>query len=187
MVVNHGTGVPDAAVRLAELCAPRGVAVLDAPVSGGRPGAEEKRLITMVGGEPQALRRCAPVFDAFSARVVHLGGPGAGQTAKLFNNALLMLNQAAVGEVVGLADRLGLDLGPLVEVLRLGSGSSAALHLLGPMVRGDNVAHLSGVEALDMELFDRALKDAGVDPGPVTARGLAGAHGLPALVARLER
>ncbi|MFV2117395.1 NAD(P)-dependent oxidoreductase [Streptomyces sp. Act-28] len=185
VVVNHGTGVP-AALRLAEQCAGHQVTVLDAPVSGGRPAAEEKRLTCMVGGPDDAVERCRRVFEAFSAHAVHLGGPGAGQTAKLFDNALLMLNQRSIADIVALAARLEVDLGPLVEVLKLGSASSTALTLLNTMVRPDNVGHLSKVEALDMELFDQAMRDAGVDAGEVTERGLSGARGLPELLARLN-
>jgi len=186
VVVNHGTGLPSVAVRLAEACAIAGVDVLDAPVSGGRPGAEERRLTTMVGGPQAVAERCAQVFASFSRHVIHLGDWGAGQRAKLFNNALLMLNQAAIAEIVTLAAELKLDVVQTVEVLKLGSASSAALTLLGSMVTPDNVEHLSGIEALDMELFDQAAREAGVDPAAVTARGLAGAHGLPDLVARLN-
>jgi 3-hydroxyisobutyrate dehydrogenase-like beta-hydroxyacid dehydrogenase len=186
IVVNHGTGVPAAAVRLTELLAGKNVAVLDAPVSGGRPAAEERRLTTMVGGPQDAFERSLPVFESFSAHVVHLGGSGAGQTAKLFNNALLMLNQRSIEDIVALASRMDLDLGRLVEVLKLGSASSAALHLTNTMVRPDNVEHLSKVEALDMELFDQAMRDAGIWAGEVIVRGLSGARGLPELLDRLN-
>ncbi|MBW8706179.1 2-hydroxy-3-oxopropionate reductase [Streptomyces sp. MBT84] len=186
IVVNHGTGLPGNAVRLAELCARGDVEVLDAPVSGGRPAAQERRLTTMVGGPRSAAGRCRPVFQSFSRHVVHLGGTGAGQTAKLFNNALLMMNQAAIGELVELAVELELDPGPLVEVLKLGSAASTALSLLNTMVRLDNVEHLARVEALDMELFDQALREAGIDSAAVTERGLAGAHGLVRLLHHLD-
>jgi len=186
VLVNHGTGLPGAAVRLTELCAAGGVEVLDAPVSGGRPAAEERRLTTMVGGSQPVAERCEQVFNSFSRHVVHLGDAGAGQQAKLFNNALLMMNQAAIAEIVTLAQELKLDAVRLAEVLKLGSASSAALTLLNTMVRPDNVEHLSGVEALDMELFDQAMGEAGVDSAAVTARGLAGARGLPDLVGRLN-
>ncbi|MEU8699552.1 NAD(P)-dependent oxidoreductase [Streptomyces sp. NPDC048680] len=186
VVVNHGTGVPSAAVRLTEMCAAAGVEVLDAPVSGGRPAAEERRLTTMVGGPQQVAERCEPVFNAFSRHVVHLGDAGAGQTAKLFNNALLMMNQAAITDIVDLAAALKVDAVRLVEVLKLGSASSAALALLNAMVTPDNVEHLSGIEALDMELFDQATREADLDSAAVTARGLSGAHRLPELLRHLN-
>lgn len=186
VVVNHGTGLPSNAVRLSELCAKGGVEVLDAPVSGGRPAAQERRLTTMVGGPQSAAERCKPVFESFSRHVVHLGAAGAGQTAKLFNNALLMMNQAAIGEIVELAVKLELDPGRLVELLQLGSAASAALSLLSAIVRPDIVDHLSALEVLDIELFDQAMREAGIDPTAVTERGLAGAHGLARLLDRLN-
>jgi 3-hydroxyisobutyrate dehydrogenase-like beta-hydroxyacid dehydrogenase len=186
VVVNHGTGLPSAAVRLTERCAAAGVEVLDAPVSGGRPAAQERRLTTMVGGPQPVAARCEPVFAAFSRHVIHLGDAGAGQLAKLFNNALLMMNQAAIGEITALAGEWKLNPVRLVEVLKLGSASSTALMLLNTMVTPDTVEHLSGVEALDMDLFDKAMGEAGIDATAVTARGLAGAHGLPDLVGRLN-
>ena len=186
VVVNHGTGLPSNAVRLAELCARGGVQVVDAPVSGGRPAAEERRLTTMVGGPSAAAEHCTPVFQAFSRPVVYLGETGTGQTAKLFNNALLMMNQAVIAEIVELAVELKLDAARLVEVLKLGSAASAALSLLNTMVRPDNVEHLSGVEALDMELFDQAMREAGIDAATTTERGLAGARGPAQLLKHLN-
>ncbi|MEU2288583.1 NAD(P)-binding domain-containing protein [Streptomyces sp. NPDC013178] len=186
VVVNHGTGLPGNAVRLTQLCAKHDVEVLDAPVSGGRPAAEERRLTTMVGGPLSAAERCTPVFRSFSRHVVQLGEAGAGQTARLFDNALLMMNQAAIGEIVELATELKLDAGRLTEVLKLGSAASAALSLLNTMVRPDNVDHLSAVETVDMELFDQAMREAGIDSTAVTGRGLAGARGLAQLLHRIN-
>ncbi|MFE9454211.1 hypothetical protein [Streptomyces sp. NPDC006739] len=80
---------------------------------------------------------------------------------------------------------MGMHLGRLVAVLKLGSASSAALSLLNTMIRPENV-ELSKVEALDMELFDRALRDAGIEGGEVVERGPSGARGLPGLLRRLN-
>jgi 3-hydroxyisobutyrate dehydrogenase-like beta-hydroxyacid dehydrogenase len=187
VVVNHGTGTPGNAARIAELCAAAGVLSLDAPVSGGRPAAEARSLTVLVGGPDEAQQRCAPVFASFAAHVVPMGGVGAGQTAKLFNNALLILNQAAIAEVVELAAAGGTDPDRLVEALRLGSAGSRALSLLGPMVNAETVAHLSAVEDLDVDLFAAALTEAGIDADAVVTRAHQGARGLPALVARLPR
>jgi 3-hydroxyisobutyrate dehydrogenase-like beta-hydroxyacid dehydrogenase len=186
VVVNHGTGTPRNAIALSEACAPAGVEILDAPVSGGRPGAGERRLLTMVGGPRETAERCRPVFETFSRHVVHLGGAGAGQTAKLLNNALLMLNQQSVLEIVELAAGLGLEPVRLVEVLKLGSANSNALGHFGSLITPENVGHLAAVEALDMELFATAMRDAGVDAEAITARGLAGANGLASVMRRLQ-
>ena len=67
------------------------------------------------------------MFETFSAHVVHLGGHGAGEIAKLFNNPLMMTNLANIAEALALASRAGVDPIPLVEVIRFGSGSSRAL------------------------------------------------------------
>lgn len=186
VVVNHGTGTPRNAERLTELCAAKGVDVLDAPVSGGRPAAEARTLTTLVGGPQAVARRCEPVFRSFATHVVHLGGTGTGQTAKLLNNALLMMNQAAIADIVDHALGLGLDPVALLDALKLGSASSRALTLLNTMVTPDTVEHLSAVEALDMDLFQAATQEGGIDARATTARGLDGARRLPELVGRLN-
>ena len=187
VVVNHGTGTPGNAIRLTEACAPSGVDVLDAPVSGGRPAAETKALTTLVGGPEAVAERCEPLFPSFSAHVLYLGGAGSGQAAKLFNNALLMMNQASIADIVELAASFGmLDPVTLVDALKLGSASSAALTLLNTMITPGTVDHLSAVEAEDMRIFDTAMTEGGVNAGAATARGLAGANSLPSLIRRLS-
>jgi 3-hydroxyisobutyrate dehydrogenase-like beta-hydroxyacid dehydrogenase len=185
VVVNHGTGTPRGAERIAELCSRAGVPALDAPVSGGRPAAETRALTVLVGGPAEALERCVPVFEAFAEQVVPMGPVGAGQAAKLFNNVLLSLNQAAIADIVQLAIASGIDPDRLVAALRLGSARSRALTLLGEMVTAATVAHLSAVEDLDVDLFATAMAEAAVHADPVVARAHAGARGLPALVDRL--
>lgn len=96
------------------------------------------------------------------------------------------MNQANIADIVELAIRLGMDPSSLVDVLKLGSASSSALTLLNSMVALDNVDHLARIEALDMQLFDTAMTESGVNADFVTARGLAGASGQPALLRRLN-
>lgn len=115
------------------------------------------------------------------------GGVGEGQLAKLFNNALLMMNQASIADIVELGRRAGLDPFALVEGLKLVSATSAALTLLNTMVRPDTVKHLSRVEELDMGLFQEAMTDAGIEASQATARGLSGADRLPELIRQLNQ
>lgn len=82
LVVDMSTIHPDAARTLAKELAERGIAFLDAPVSGGERGAIDGTLSVMVGGDAAALERARPVLSAMSSRVVHVGGPGAGQVTK---------------------------------------------------------------------------------------------------------
>ena len=186
IVVNHGTGTPGNAARLTEICTPVKVDVLDAPVSGGRLAAEKRALTTMVGGPQPVAERCEPLFRSFSQHVVYMGDTGSGQTAKLFNNTLLMMNQANIAELIELAVSFGTDPSRLVDVLKLGSASSQALTLLNTMVTLDTVDHLSKVEAEDMQLFANAMAERHLTADTVTARGLAGATGLTALLHRLN-
>jgi 3-hydroxyisobutyrate dehydrogenase-like beta-hydroxyacid dehydrogenase len=84
-------------------------------------------LLALVGGDPEVLDRTDGVLRAFCSDVVHVGGPGAGQTAKLVNNMLLWSNIASVVEGLRLAERLGVQRGPLVEGLLLSSANSWVL------------------------------------------------------------
>lgn len=186
IVINHGTGTPAGARHLAELLADRGVEVLDAPVSGGRPAAEEHRLTTLVGGPEEALRRAEPVLRSFAAHVINLGGTGAGQFAKLLNNALLMLNQASIADILDLARQAGADPVRLVNALKTGSASSTALTLFGTMITPTTVDHLGTVQALDMDLFDQAMTEASIDATAITARGRSGAHRLHQVIDQLQ-
>jgi 3-hydroxyisobutyrate dehydrogenase-like beta-hydroxyacid dehydrogenase len=179
--VNHGTGTPANAVELATLGAHHGLHVIDAPVSGGRPGAEARTLTTLAGGEEDAIQAAKMVFDAFSARVIHLGPAGAGQRAKLFNNALMLMNMRAIADILTLARDTGADIPALADALRSGSAASRAFDLLGTMVRPDTADHLSEVCVLDMEIFATAMSHAGTHPQTterVVASGMAGARRL---------
>lgn len=186
VVVNHGTGLPRAAVRVAGLCGERGIDALDAPVSGGRPAAEAGRLTALVGGPERVAARCEPVLRSFASHVMRLGDAGAGQMAKLFNNALLAMNQSSIADIVALGAAAGLEPVRLVEALKHGSATSAALTLLNTMITSDTVDHLSAVQALDIELFQQALQDAGVASEDAVARGRSGPDRLPALIQRLN-
>jgi 3-hydroxyisobutyrate dehydrogenase-like beta-hydroxyacid dehydrogenase len=186
--VNHGTGTPANAVALAAIGAQHDVRVIDAPVSGGRPGAEAHTLTTLAGGEEAAVQEAMPVFETFSARVVHMGPVGSGQRAKLFNNTLLMMNLHAIADILTLASGTGTDTRALVDALRSGSAASRALDLLGTMIRPDTAGHLSDVLLLDMEIFAAAMRDAGADPQTterVVANGRAGARQLAGTVGLL--
>lgn len=186
IIVNHGTGTPENARRAAALCAAAGVGFVDAPVSGGRPAAEARTLTVFAGGLDDSLATVEPVFRSFATNIVHVGAIGAGQLAKLFNNALLMLNQAAIADILDLATRAGLHAPDLVDALRLGSADSRALRLMNTMVTPDTVGHLSAVEALDMHLFDQTMRDADIDAASTTRRGLAGAERLAEVIERLN-
>jgi 3-hydroxyisobutyrate dehydrogenase-like beta-hydroxyacid dehydrogenase len=183
VLVNHGTGLPQAARELARLAEPHGVDVVDAPVSGGHAVALARQLTTIVGGEARVVERLRPVFQTFSKEVIHVGPAGSGQYGKLFNNALMMMNHRNVIEVLHLAQALELPIQPLLDVLRSGSASSFALRAVGPMITSENVHHLQPLELIDMDLFSDAVDSLGEAAHAVIERAVAGARQLDELTA----
>lgn len=120
--------------RLAhELAAAHDLPSLDAPVSGGVAGARAASLTFMAGGSQEAFQRAEPLLRAMGKRVIHCGGPGAGQAAKICNNMILGISMLGVCEAIGLADRLELDRQKLYEVVSTSSGSCWAMNSYCPM------------------------------------------------------
>jgi 3-hydroxyisobutyrate dehydrogenase len=107
--------------------AARGLPMLDAPVSGGVSGAAAGTLTFMVGGEEAAFERGRPVLAAMGRNIVHAGGAGAGQAAKLCNNLILGISMIAVAEGFALADRLGLSAQSLFDIASTSSGQCWSL------------------------------------------------------------
>jgi 3-hydroxyisobutyrate dehydrogenase len=126
VVAIHATVHPDTVRRLGDVAAERGVAILDAPVSGGAPAVQARRLLVMAGGDEDALARCRPVLAAFANPVIHLGALGSGQMAKLLNNFVFTAQVGAALDVFSFADAVGVDRGALAQVLASGSGGSTA-------------------------------------------------------------
>lgn len=178
IVVNHGTGDPGEAERISERVAEAGAVYLDAPVSGGGPGARARTLTTFAGGPADVFDLARPVLEAFSDTVRLMGPVGAGQLTKLFNNALTITNMHNAEEVLALAGHVGLDLPALIEVVAASSGGSAALRALGGDISPGLAEHLQTLMRKDMHHFADAVRDRGADPGKVLERGLAGASGL---------
>lgn len=130
VIAVHSTVHPDTCARLAERAAERGVSLVDAPVSGGGPAAEQGSLLVMAGGDDESLARCRPVFATYGDPIVHLGPVGAGQRAKLINNLLLAANLGVAESAFALARELGVDPAQLAVVLSRGSGSSFATGMM---------------------------------------------------------
>lgn len=110
----------DVAVQAAE----RGFAMVDAPVSGGIAAANAGTLTFMVGGEDEAFARAEPILAAMGKAVIHAGGTGAGQAAKICNNMLLGASMVATCETFKLAEKLGLDLQTFYDISSISSGQN---------------------------------------------------------------
>jgi 3-hydroxyisobutyrate dehydrogenase len=104
-----------------------GLAVLDAPVSGGTAGAQNGTLTFMVGGSDDAFTRGKPVLEAMGKNIFHAGGPGAGQAVKICNNMMLAINMVGVSEGFLLAQKLGLDWDKLHQICATATANSWAL------------------------------------------------------------
>jgi 3-hydroxyisobutyrate dehydrogenase len=111
----------------------RGFTQIDAPVSGGVKGATAGTLAFMVGGEDEAVEAARPILEPMAGKVVHCGGPGNGQAAKLCNNMVLAVQQIAVGEAFVLAEKLGLSAQSLFDVMTGATGNCWAVHTNCPV------------------------------------------------------
>lgn len=138
LAIDMSTIAPSASRALAERLRERGIAFLDAPVTGSKPKAEDGTLTIMVGGEPADFERARPLFEAMGKLVLHVGPRGHGSMVKLINNTTAAVNTAAVAEGIALGRRAGLDLDKLLEVIGAGSGASAMLDLKArPIIERD--------------------------------------------------
>lgn len=138
VVVDMSTIAPQAVRRMHAALQQRGVALLDAPVSGGPVGAKNASLSIMVGGDAAAFARARPAFAAMGTTITHVGASGAGQTVKLCNQLVVGINLQGVCEAIALARAAGVDLDQMRSVLLGGSAASWMLDKLAPaMIAGD--------------------------------------------------
>jgi 3-hydroxyisobutyrate dehydrogenase len=133
LFIDSSTIAVDDAREVHDYAGKRGFALLDAPVSGGVKGAVAGTLAFMVGGGTEALEAARPVLEPMAGKIIHCGGPGAGQAAKLCNNMLLAVQQIAVGEAFVLAEKLGLSAQSLFDVVTGATGNCWAVHTNCPV------------------------------------------------------
>jgi 3-hydroxyisobutyrate dehydrogenase len=127
LVIDCSTIDVDSAKRAHEAGMAAGALTLDAPVSGGVDGATAGTLTFMCGGSDEAFARAKPILEAMGKRIVHCGGPGAGQAAKICNNMILGATMIATCEAFALAEKLGLSAQALFDVASTSSGQSWSL------------------------------------------------------------
>jgi 3-hydroxyisobutyrate dehydrogenase len=127
LIIDCSTVDIDSCRNAHDLAAGRGLAALDAPVSGGVGGAVAATLTFMVGGSTDAFARAQPMLAAMGRNLTHCGEAGAGQAAKICNNMILGISMIAVSEAFGLADKLGLSRQALFDVAAKSSGQCWSL------------------------------------------------------------
>jgi 3-hydroxyisobutyrate dehydrogenase-like beta-hydroxyacid dehydrogenase len=134
LVIDCSTIAPTDTRRIGGKLAERGVHMLDAPVTGSAPKAEDGTLTIMVGGEATDLERARPLLEAMGKLIVHVGPLGQGEMLKLINNSVAAVNCSVVAQALLVAKKTGVDLDALEQVMGAGSGGSAMLALkAGPM------------------------------------------------------
>jgi 3-hydroxyisobutyrate dehydrogenase len=133
LVIDSSTIAAATSRKVAEAAAAKGIAMIDAPVSGGTGGAIAGTLTFMVGGETKDLERARPVLEKMGANIFHAGAAGAGQTAKICNNMLLGILMIGTSEALALGVANGLDPKVLSEIMRRSSGGNWALEKYNPM------------------------------------------------------
>lgn len=197
LVIDCSTISPAVTVKLAQALAGKGVAMLDAPVSGGSEGAAKGTLSIMVGGEPADFERARPVFEAMGRTITLVGGHGAGQTVKLVNQILVVGHALAMSEALMLAQAGGVDLEKALAAVSAGAAGSWMLSNRGPQIlaRDWRPGFTIDLQQKDVRLVLDAAANLGVPlPGTalifqlyrtLQARGL-GSEGNHALIKALE-
>ena len=132
LVIDCSTIAPASARKVAEAAAAHGLAMIDAPVSGGTAGAAAGTLTFIVGGSAEALERAHPVLSAMGKNIFHMGDAGAGQVAKLCNNMALGVIMAATGEAIALGVAHGLDARALSQMMAVSTSRSWATEVCNP-------------------------------------------------------
>jgi len=133
LVVDCSTVDVESARKAHEMAQARGLLSLDAPVSGGVGGAKGATLTFMAGGSDEAFAKAQPILAQMGKRVVHCGGSGAGQAAKICNNMILGVSMIGVAEAFVLAEKLGLSHQALFDVASTSSGQCWSLTTYCPV------------------------------------------------------
>lgn len=198
LVIDMSTISPKATRAIAAKLREKGVAMLDAPVSGGSEGAARGTLSIMVGGAAADFERAMPVFQAMGKTITHVGVQGAGQMVKLVNQVLVVVNMLAAGEALLLAQAGGLDLEKTVNAVAGGAAGSWMWSNRAPQVirRDWRPGFTIDLQQKDLRLALEAAEELGI---PLIATAIVsnfyrtlqtaglGSEGNHALVKALER
>jgi 3-hydroxyisobutyrate dehydrogenase len=175
LLIDMTTSSPVLARRIADAAKQRGLAAVDAPVSGGDIGAKEARLVIMAGGDAAAFARAKPVFELMGKNIALLGPAGAGQHCKMANQIAVAVGMVAWVEALAYAKRAGLDPQAVHASIGGGAAGSWAMTNLAPRVFAENFAPGFYVKHIlkDMRIALESAAELNLDlPGLVTAKKL---------------
>lgn len=161
VVIDMSTISPQVTRELGDALKAKGVAMMDAPVSGGEKGAIEGTLSIMVGGEAAVLERVRPVLEAMGKRIVHIGGTGMGQVCKLANQIAVVLNNLSMSEALVFAAKSGADPAKVLEAIQAGAAGSWALNNYAPKIlrRDFSPGFLVSLQQKDIRLVMEASRE----------------------------
>jgi 3-hydroxyisobutyrate dehydrogenase-like beta-hydroxyacid dehydrogenase len=191
VIAIHSTIADTTAAELAREFSPRGIHVIDAPVSGGRPAADTGELATMVGAPREVYERIKPALKQWASLVIHAGEPGAGTRMKLARNMLSFTSFASACEAMRLAEAAGLDLQALGRVVRHSdaiTGGPGAIMVRDSMAElepghwlHDTFTHTRSLGEKDLSLALALGESIGVDLplAQIARRNLAAGLGVP--------
>jgi 3-hydroxyisobutyrate dehydrogenase len=165
LLIDQTTGDPNETRSLAERLRPRGIELIDAPVSGGKAGAEAGTIAIMVGADPTQFDRALPLLTAISPNVFHAGGVGNGHVIKLVNNLMSTVQRVLSFEAVALAAKNGVDPRTATDILLAGGGRNAYLEkMMKPRILEGklNVGFTLALAHKDVRLACQLGNDSGV-------------------------
>jgi len=164
LVIDFSSIRPDITVELARLGTARGLRVIDAPVSGGEPGAKSATLSIMVGGSSEDFAAAKPILEAVGKTVVHVGPSGAGQTVKAANQLIVAGNIELLAEALTFVQAYGVDMSAAVKVLGGGLAGSAVLDQKAPKMLQRNFDPGGRIQLhhKDLGIVTAAARQAGV-------------------------
>ncbi|QDZ02909.1 3-hydroxyisobutyrate dehydrogenase [Nitratireductor mangrovi] len=176
LFIDSSTIDVDSARKAHAIAAEHGMLSIDAPVSGGTAGAAAGSLTFMAGGSDKAFARAEPILEPMAGRVVHCGGDGAGQAAKICNNMILGISMIGVSEAFVLAEKLGLSHQALFDVASTSSGQCWSITsycpVPGPVPASPaNKEYKPGFAAALMLKDLRLAQEAAASAGAVTPMG----------------
>jgi len=156
ILVDSTTADPTATRRIAADLAKQDMRMVDAPLGRTPKEAEEGKLATYVGGDPEVVRTIRPILECYADTIVETGPLGTGTTCKLVNNFISIGTSAIIAEAVATAAKMGLDLAKLHEVVSAGGANSAMFQMMMPWVLEGDDSRLKGpirIAAKDMRTY----------------------------------
>jgi 2-hydroxy-3-oxopropionate reductase len=164
LVIDFSSIRPDVTAELAKTAAERGLRIIDAPVSGGEPGALNATLSIMVGGAEADFAAAKPILDVVGKTIAHVGPSGSGQTVKAANQLIVAGNIELLAEAITFLRAYGVDIEAAVEVLGGGLAGSAVLNQKAPKMLAGNFdpGFRIALHHKDMGIVTSAAREAGV-------------------------